>query len=99
MNDFIALNTVVITFLIAFTAVVTKGLIAFHTVCITDLIAFQTVVVTVFITFHAAWITNLIAATFKSITANVSYYDYSTDDTQAGYIQMMLSKFDDIVLE
>ena len=37
--------------------------------------------------------------TIKSLTANVSYYDYSTDDTQAGYIQMMLSKFDDIVLE
>lgn len=37
--------------------------------------------------------------TIKSLTAIVSYYDYNTDDTSNGYIQMMLTSFDDIVLE
>lgn len=40
-----------------------------------------------------------VGKTIKSITANVSYYDYNTDDTKEGYIQMMLSSFKDIVLE
>ena len=37
--------------------------------------------------------------TIKSITAVVSYYDNNTDDNNNGYIQMMLTSFDDIVLE
>ena len=37
--------------------------------------------------------------TIKSITAVVSYYDSNTDDNNNGYIQMMLTSFDDIVLE
>ncbi len=37
--------------------------------------------------------------TIKSLTAIVSYYDYNTDDANNGYIQMMLTSFDDIVLE
>lgn len=37
--------------------------------------------------------------TIKSLTAIVSYYDYNTDDSNNGYIQMMLTSFDDIVLE
>ena len=37
--------------------------------------------------------------TIKSITAVVSYYDSNIDDNNNGYIQMMLTSFDDIVLE
>lgn len=37
--------------------------------------------------------------TIKSLTAVVSYYDYNTDDSNDGYIQMMLCSFDDIVFE
>lgn len=37
--------------------------------------------------------------TIKSITAVVSYYDSNTDDSNNGYIQMMLTSFEDIVLE
>ena len=37
--------------------------------------------------------------TIKSLNAIVSYYDYNTDDSNNGYIQMMLTSFDDIVLE
>lgn len=37
--------------------------------------------------------------TIKSLTAIVSYYDYNTDDANNGYIQMMLTSFEDIVLE
>lgn len=37
--------------------------------------------------------------TIKELTAIVSYYDYNTDDSNNGYIQMMLTSFDDIVLE
>lgn len=37
--------------------------------------------------------------TIKSLIAIVSYYDYNTDDTNNGYIQMMLTSFEDIVLE
>ena len=37
--------------------------------------------------------------TIKLLTAIVSYYDYNTDDANNGYIQMMLTSFDDIVLE
>ena len=49
----------------------------------------------------AAMVVGIYAATAGSatITANVSYYDYNTDDTKEGYIQMMLSSFKDIVLE
>lgn len=37
--------------------------------------------------------------TIKSLKAIVSYYDYNTDDNNNGYIQMMLTSFEDIVLE
>ena len=37
--------------------------------------------------------------TIKSLKAIVSYYDYNTDDNSNGYIQMMLTSFDDVVLE
>lgn len=37
--------------------------------------------------------------TIKELVAQVSYFDYNTDDNYDGYVQLMLSSLNDIVLE